>query len=117
MTAAANASCVLQDLPDVGSPGEPADSLQMMVEGSLVYSIPPGTEVKVTAVYNVMKVCLHLRVALLCCKCWYSMCKDPLAMPSKDPGNFGNNVASHQLTCWAFTDHLPGNTFAFTSGT
>ncbi|KAL0044100.1 hypothetical protein WJX82_009630 [Trebouxia sp. C0006] len=45
----------LQDLPEIGSPGEPPDSLQMMVEGSLVYSIPPGTEVKVTAVYNVMK--------------------------------------------------------------
>ncbi len=78
LTATANASCVLQDLPEIGSPGEPPDSLQMMVEGSLVYSIPPGTEVRVTAVYNVVKVGLHLRAALLCCKCWYSMCKDLL---------------------------------------
>ena len=117
LTATANASCVLQDLPEIGSPGEPPDSLQMMVEGSLVYSIPPGTEVRVTAVYNVMKVCLYLRAALLCCKCWYSMCKDPLAVPPKDHGNFRNNVASHQLTCWAFTDHLPAITLDFTSGT
>ncbi len=115
LTATATASCVLQDLPETVSPGESPQNRLMMVEGSLVHSIPPGTQVTVTAVYTVMKVCLHLRAPLLCCKCWYSMCDD-LVVPPKDHGKFRYCVAGHQLTCWALIDHLPSITLAFTSG-
>ncbi|KAL0040175.1 hypothetical protein WJX79_009803 [Trebouxia sp. C0005] len=45
----------LQDLPETVSPGEPPEHRLMIVEGSLVHSIPPGTQVTVTAVYNIMK--------------------------------------------------------------
>jgi DNA replicative helicase MCM subunit Mcm2 (Cdc46/Mcm family) len=58
LTATANASCDLQDLPETVSPGETPESRLMMVERSLVYTIPPGSQVTVTAVYNIMKVCI-----------------------------------------------------------
>ncbi|DBA83060.1 TPA: hypothetical protein ACH3X1_006831 [Trebouxia sp. C0004] len=45
----------LQDLAETVSPGEPPQHCLMMVEGSLVHSIVPGSQVKVTAVYNIMK--------------------------------------------------------------
>lgn len=88
LTATANASCVLQDLPETLMPGEPAENQVMMVEGSLVHSIPPGTQVTVTAVYNIMKVCTHLTARLPCCRCWYSMCNDVVFVPPKDLEKF-----------------------------
>ena len=116
LTAIANASCVLQDLPETVSPGEAPQNMLMMVEGSLVHSIPPGTEVSVTAVYTVMKVYLFLRAHLPCCKCWFGRRNDPVAVPSKDHAKFQYCTAGHQLTCWGLIDYLPSIALAFTSG-
>lgn len=97
LTDTANASGGFQDLPETVSPGEPPEHRLMIVEGSLVHSIPPGTQVTVTAVYNIMKVSSYLRALLPCCKCC-SMSND-LVVPPKDPATFDTvlHVSSSQV--------------------